>query len=78
MVKGIQKFLLYFQKSSEIDPYLLGYWLGDGASRHTGISTQESCVLKYLSSKYFQNKHPTLYLQYTGEKYDYRINSIEK
>jgi superfamily II DNA or RNA helicase len=65
-----------FPKSHvKIDPYLLGYWLGDGHSNGTGITTQESYVLKYLTSGCFQNKHPSLYLQYTGSQYDYRINS---
>ena len=62
--------------SVKIDPYLLGYWLGDGATRTTLISTQEAYVLKYLTADCFQNKHPSLYLQYTGSQYDYRINSI--
>jgi superfamily II DNA or RNA helicase len=61
----------------ELDPYLLGYWLGDGWSKGTGITTQESTVLKYLTSDCFQNKHPSLYLQYTGSQYDYRINSVK-
>lgn len=76
-LKGYKVPIIFPKKEVKIDPYLLGYWLGDGSSRHTGISTQESCVLKHLSSNCFQNKHPTLYLQYTGDKYDYRINSIE-
>ena len=65
-----------FPKSHvKIDPYLLGYWLGDGHSNGTGITTQESHVLKYLTSVCFNKKHPSLYLQYTGSQYDYRINS---
>lgn len=60
----------------ELDPYLLGYWLGDGNSRGTMISTQESYVLRHLSHTCFPKMHPSLYLQYTGAQYDYRINSI--
>ena len=63
-------------KEIKFDPYLLGYWLGDGASRHTGISTQESYVIKYMVDL-FKNKHTDLYLKYTGFQYDYRINSIK-
>ena len=77
-LKGYKVPVVFPKKEVKIDPYLLGYWLGDGASRGTTISTQDSCVLKHLSSTCFQNKHPTLYLQYTGYQYDYRINSIEK
>jgi len=69
------------KKEVEIDPYLLGYWLGDGASRTTLISTQEASVLSYLNNNTFKNKHKTLYLQYYSQyysQYDYRINSITK
>jgi superfamily II DNA or RNA helicase len=59
-----------------IDPYLLGYWLGDGSSRHTGFSTQESYVIKYFV-ELFKNKHTDLYLRYSGQQYDYRINSLK-
>jgi len=65
------------EKSVDFDPYLLGYWLGDGASRHTGVTTQESSVIKYMVDL-FKNKHTDLYLKYTGRQYDYRINSIKK
>lgn len=61
----------------EIDPYLFGYWLGDGASNGTIISTQESTVIKYMADC-FKTKHPELYLKYTGSQYDYRINSTKK
>jgi superfamily II DNA or RNA helicase len=65
-------------KSKEIkfDPYLLGYWLGDGTSRNTDITTQESYVIKYMVDL-FKNKHTDLYLQYTGVQYYYRINSLK-
>ena len=32
----------------EFDPYLIGYWLGDGCSSSSGITTQESYIIKYL------------------------------
>jgi len=70
--------IIFPKKEVKIDPYLLGYWLGDGSSRGTLITTQESYVLKYLTNDCFVNKHKTLYLQYTGAQYDYRINSINK
>ena len=34
-------------KEVDIDPYFLGYWLGDGSSRNTGITTIEKCVVDY-------------------------------
>jgi superfamily II DNA or RNA helicase len=64
------------QKEIEFDPYLVGYWLGDGTSSHTGITTQESSVIKYMVDL-FKNKHTDLYFKYTGHQYDYRINSLK-
>ena len=75
-LKGYRVPITFPKKEVHIDPYLLGYWLGDGSNDGTRISTQESYVLKYLTSDCFQNSHPSLYLQYTGTQYDYRINSI--
>lgn len=69
--------ILFKEKPVEIDPYLLGYWLGDGASKGTAITTQESSVIKYLVDC-FKTKHTSLYFKYTGQQYDYRINSIKK
>jgi len=59
----------------EFDPYLLGYWLGDGSSSDTGITTQESYIIKYFV-ELFKTKHTDLYLRYKGTQYDYRINAI--
>lgn len=57
-------------KEVPMDPYLVGYWLGDGSSKGTILSTQESTVLRYVSTllpKY------GMYLQYRSQ-YDYSIN----
>jgi len=64
------------EKNIGFDPYLLGYWLGDGTSRTTGIATQESRVIKYMVDL-FKTKYTDLYLQYTGQQYDYIINSLK-
>lgn len=59
----------------EFDPYLLGFWLGDGSSDGTRITTQDSCVIKYIV-ELFKNKHTDLYLSYNS-KYDYRVCGIK-
>ena len=73
---GYKTPIQFESKEIKFDPYLLGYWLGDGTSRNTGITTQESYVIKYIVNL-FKNKHTDLYLKYTGFQYDYRINSIK-
>lgn len=70
--------IIFPKKVVDLDPYLLGFWLGDGWSKGAGITIQDSTILKYFVSDCFQNKHSSLYLQYTGKHYDYRINSINK
>jgi superfamily II DNA or RNA helicase len=59
----------------DFDPYLLGFWLGDGSSDSTRITTQDSSVIKYIV-ELFKNKHTDLYLSYNS-KYDYRVCGIK-
>jgi superfamily II DNA or RNA helicase len=59
----------------DFDPYLVGFWLGDGSSDNTRITTQDSCVIKYIV-ELFKNKHTDLYLSYHS-KYDYRVCGIK-
>lgn len=54
----------------KLDPYMLGYWLGDGTKREAKISTQESKVLYYFREKM---KEMGLHFTYTPNTYDYRI-----
>ena len=68
--------IVFPEKIQEIDPYLVGYWLGDGHSYSTQITTQESRVIKYIVDC-FKTKHKELYLKYKGKQYDYAINSID-
>lgn len=56
------------------DPYIIGFWIGDGRSAGTGITSQDSSVLQYLS--YTLPKYGC-YLQYTNIQYDYRINGYK-
>jgi len=62
-------------KEIQFDPYLVGYWLGDGASCNTGITTQESYVIKYMVDL-FKTTHTDLFFKYRGPNYEYGINSI--
>jgi hypothetical protein len=64
------------EKIVEFEPYLIGYWLGNDLNRHTRITTQKSSVIKYIVDL-LKKKHNHLYLEYTGNQYDYKINSIK-
>ncbi len=53
-----------------IDPYMIGYWLGDGHSSISAITSQDAPVLKYFAYNLGQYN---CYLKYQN-KYAYRIN----
>ena len=60
----------------EFDPYLFGYWLGDGSSSGPMISTQDGSIIKYIVDL-FKNNYTDLYLRYSSQ-YDYRICSLKR
>ncbi len=73
--KGYRVPIEFDEKPVPIDPYMLGYWLGDGASRFSLISSQDSTVLKYFATNLAQYK---CYLQLAAQDtYDYRITGTE-
>jgi len=53
------------------DPYMLGYWLGDGTSESSRITSQDSTVLKYFGTEVSKSG---LSLTYES-KYDYNIST---
>jgi hypothetical protein len=59
-------------KKVNFDPYIIGFWLGDGSSNNTEITTQDATIIKYLKEKL---SYYNCYLQHSN-KYTYRINSL--
>jgi hypothetical protein len=56
----------------EIDPYMIGIWLGDGTASQPEITTQDSTIIKYFKENLQQYK---CYLQYeSNNELKYRIN----
>ena len=65
----------FHHRDLEIDPYMIGYWLGDGTSNTSAITSQESSVLQYFQKNLSQYH---CYLQFQqSSKYAYRINSTK-
>ena len=59
-----------FEKNDVLfDPYIIGVWLGDGASATTKITSQDASILAYLRTKL---KEYNLNLNFIS-KYDYNI-----
>lgn len=68
-VRGYRVPITFSEKEVPLDPYMIGYWLGDGTSDSARITCQDSTVLHYFHrnlGKY------DLFLDYMS-KYDYRI-----
>lgn len=50
-LKGYRTAVDFPEKELPIDPYMIGYWLGDGASNGCKITSQDSTVLYYFSKQ---------------------------
>jgi superfamily II DNA or RNA helicase len=73
-MKGYRVPIHFAEKEVPFDPYMFGYWLGDGTSRSAAITSQDATVLHYFSrnlGKY------GMFLSYTS-KYDYRMIDSKK
>jgi uncharacterized protein with PQ loop repeat len=75
-LKGYSVSLNFQNKQLDFDPYILGLWLGDGTSSSTGITNQDSSIIKYLKENLGKYK---CYLSYTqSTNYGYNICSTQK
>lgn len=61
-------------KNLSFDPYIIGFWLGDGNKRDTVLTTQDSEVIKYL---YETLKKYKLYFRFHSG-YSYRVCTEDK
>ena len=73
-LKGWRAPVTFPEREVPLDPYMLGYWLGDGSSRSAVITSQESPVLHYFHRNLGRYG---LHLNYTS-KYDYRIMDAKR
>jgi len=48
-LKGYKVAVDFPEKELPMDPYMIGYWLGDGTSRDSTITSQDSTVLYYFA-----------------------------
>lgn len=62
--------VIFNEKLLPLDPYMIGFWLGDGTSSQPEITSQDSTVIHYFKTNLQQYK---CYLQHAN-KYTYRIN----
>lgn len=80
LAKGMQRYYKTYSKGVnfeeeelDTDPYIFGYWLGDGNSNSTGITTAESEVVEYFEN---YSKENNLVFKKNGKsKYHYLFTS---
>ena len=60
------------EKYIEIDPYIIGLWLGDQSANNAEITYQDAVILKYLHEKIIEYD---CYLQYRNE-YTYEFTAL--
>jgi hypothetical protein len=58
----------------DFDPYIIGFWIGDGSKTSTRISSQDSCVLHYLHNTLPKYNLDIVYVS----QYDYDITRINR
>ena len=68
-LKGYRVPISFPEKEVPLDPYMIGYWLGDGMSASARISCQDSTVLHYFHRNLGKYE---LFLDYVSQ-YDYAI-----
>jgi hypothetical protein len=69
---GYQVPIDFQDKDVEIDPYMIGYWLGDGNKNEAVITSQDSTILSYLAKNLPKYKCHLSYRK--SNKYSYGIN----
>ena len=70
-LKGYRKGVEFPEKPVDMDPYIIGLWLGDGGSRDPVITNQDATILKYL-----HDTLPKYNVQLVHQsEYTYRISS---
>lgn len=62
------------EKKLDLDPYILGVWLGDGHSNGRGITTQDAVIYIYFQKEL---RKIDMYLNYQSQ-YDYDIVKLKK
>ena len=72
LLKGYKVPVDFPFKELPIDPYMIGYWLGDGTKNHSEITCQDSTVLYYFANNLAQYNLSLNY--YSG--YTYGITGI--
>jgi len=72
-LKGYRVGVEFPEKKVELDPYILGYWLGDGTSSKPEITTEDNPVVEYF--RYYCEELDLLLKEVGNSKITYRMTS---
>ena len=72
LYKGFSSGIKFNEQDIKIDPYILGYWLRDGTSRDTGITTAEPEIVEYFEN--FAEEHKLFFNRQGKNKYAYKVS----
>ena len=74
VLKGYKTAVDFPEQELPFDPYMIGYWLGDGTSRDSAFTCQDSTVLHYFVHNLPKNKLALFH----RSKYSYGISGTGK
>jgi hypothetical protein len=69
-LKGYKAQVEFEEKNIDLDPYMIGFWLGDGTKQKPEITSQDSTIIKYFTENL---QKYDCYLQFSNNM-RYRIN----
>jgi ATP-dependent 26S proteasome regulatory subunit len=73
-LKGYKVPINFKEQKLNFDPYIIGLWLGDGSSRNSKITNQDSTILHYLANTLPKYNCYLQYQYYETNNYNYNIN----
>lgn len=73
LYKGFSTGIKIEEKEIDVDPYILGYWLGDGTSGSTGITTAEPEIVEYFEN--YAEENNLEFKKNGNSKYGYYVTS---
>ena len=71
--KGFSHGIEFPNKEVDVDPYIFGYWLGDGTSADTKITTAEPEIVEAFNK--YAEKNNLIFKKIGKSKYNYNVTS---
>jgi superfamily II DNA or RNA helicase len=76
VLKGYKVPIEFPEKKLNLDPYMIGIWLGDGTNSTSEITNQDAIIIKYFKQNLQQYNCYLQYYSTNTNNYRYKINGI--